>query len=96
VTVPHADLAVRLRPRSHGDQIVGVVDGVLEVRVSAPPVDERANRALCRLIAKAAGMPASRVTIQRGARSREKLVRVEGLDRAALERRLGLGPAPRG
>ncbi len=59
------------------------------VRVTEPPVDGRANDALVRLIAKRAGVAKSRVTIVRGARSRDKLVRVNGVDEAELRRALG-------
>jgi len=54
------------------------------VRVTAPPVDGRANDALRRLIAKRAGVARSDVTIVRGERSRDKRVRVEGIGEAAL------------
>jgi uncharacterized protein YggU (UPF0235/DUF167 family) len=56
-------------------------------RVREPPVDGRANAALCRLIAEAAGVPASRARIVAGAKSRLKQVLVEG-DAEALARRL--------
>jgi uncharacterized protein YggU (UPF0235/DUF167 family) len=59
------------------------------VRVTEPPVDGRANEALVRLIAKRARVAKSRVTIVRGARSRDKLVRVDGVDEAELRRALG-------
>ena len=58
------------------------------MRVSAPPEDGRANAAVCRVIAKWIGVRASRVTIIRGERSRDKIVRVEGVGRDALERAL--------
>jgi uncharacterized protein (TIGR00251 family) len=79
-----ARIVVRLQARAHRDELVGVRDGVLLARVSAPPVDGRANRALCRLIARRAGVAASRVTIVRGERSRNKLIRVDGVDRSTL------------
>lgn len=79
-----AQIAVRLRPRGHADELLGVEDGVLHARVSAPPVDGRANKALCRLIAKRVGVAPSRVSLVRGEKSREKLVRVEGIEPAAL------------
>ena len=64
-------------------------DGVLIARVSAPPVDGKANAALCRLVAKRVGLAPSRVTIVRGERSRDKVVRVDGLDAAALRAAVG-------
>lgn len=84
-----ARIEVRLRPRGHADELTGVLDGVVQARVSAPPVDGRANRALCRLIAKAAGVAPSRVSVVRGEKSRDKLVRVEGVDQEALREALG-------
>jgi uncharacterized protein (TIGR00251 family) len=62
--------------------------GVLRARVSAPPVDGKANKALCRLIAKRVGVPPSRVSVVRGEKSRDKVVRVEGVDAVALEKAL--------
>lgn len=84
-----ARIEVRLRPRGHADELMGVVDGVVQARVSAPPVDGRANRALCRLIAKAAGVAPSRVSVVRGEKARDKLVRVEGVEKEALLEALG-------
>jgi uncharacterized protein (TIGR00251 family) len=79
-----AQIMVRLQAGSHRDELVGMRDGVVLARVSAPPVDGRANRALCRLIARRAGVAPSKVTIHRGQRSRDKLIRVQGIDPAAL------------
>ncbi|HYM45697.1 MAG TPA: DUF167 domain-containing protein [Solirubrobacteraceae bacterium] len=79
-----AQIAVRLQARASREELIGFREGVLLARVSAAPVDGRANRALCRLIARRAGVAPSRVAVVRGARSREKLVRVEGLDLATL------------
>jgi uncharacterized protein (TIGR00251 family) len=82
--VASAQIKVRLTPRASREELLGFRDGVLRARVTAPPVDGRANRALCRLIAKRLGVAPSRVGVARGARSREKLVRVEGIEQARL------------
>jgi len=79
-----AEIRVRLRPRGGRDELIGMRDGVLQARVSAPPVDGKANKALCRLIAKSAGVAPSRVSVVRGEKARDKVVRVQGLDNAAL------------
>jgi uncharacterized protein (TIGR00251 family) len=78
-------IEVRLTPRAPRDEIAGWRGGRLVVRVTAPPVDDRANAALCRLIAKRAGVPRSGVSVVTGGRSRDKVVEVSGLD--ALRRR---------
>jgi len=84
-----ARIEVRLRPRGHADELLGTEDGVLQARVSAPPVDGKANRALCRLVAKRAGVAPSCVSILRGKKSRQKLLLVEGIAEAELKERLG-------
>ena len=86
------EIAVRLTPRASENRIVGERDGLLLVRVLAPPVDGRANDALCRLIAKRAGVGVRSVAIVRGAGSRAKRVRVEGLSEGQLRLALGLPP----
>jgi uncharacterized protein len=67
-------------------------DGVLQARVTAPPVDGKANRALCKLIAKRVGVAPSSVTVERGEKSRDKLIRVEGVDLSALRKALARTP----
>lgn len=79
---------VRLQPRGARDELLGMRDGVLRAKVSAPPVEGRANQALCRLIAKRIGVPPSRVSVVRGEKSRDKVVRVEGVDASGLGRAL--------
>jgi len=80
-----ARIEVRLRPRGSRDELSGVRDGVLQAKVTAAPVDGKANRALCKLIAKRVGVAPSRVSVVRGEKSREKVVRVEGIDQAKLD-----------
>ena len=87
------DLTVRLQPRAKRNAIVGERDGVLRVTVAAAPVEGQANTALCKLIAKRAGIARGRVSIVRGERSRDKVVRVEGVAPAELRRALGLTPS---
>jgi len=87
--VGEARIEVRLRPRGHADELLGLVDGVLQAKVSAPPVEGKANKALCRLVAKRAGVAPSRVSVVRGERSRDKVLLVEGVDEPTLMGRLG-------
>ena len=63
------------------------------VRVTAPPVDGRANTALCKLIARQARVGVRSVSIVRGEGSREKLLRVQGMGERELRAALGLDPS---
>ena len=87
---PVARLAVRVQARASSDALGGERGGALVVRVTAPPVDGRANAAVCALVARAAGVPKSAVTVVRGAGARDKLLEIRGLDEPTLRRRLGL------
>ncbi len=83
-------LDIRVMPRAKRDEIGGTRDGRLLVRVTAPPVDGKANSAVCKLIAKAASVPKGRVSIARGETGRDKVVEVEGIAPAELRERLGI------
>jgi len=83
-----AVIRVRVQPRASRDELAGWRDDTLRVRVTAPPLDGRANAALRALIADAAGVPTSAVGIVGGERGRDKLVSVAGLTPAALRARL--------
>lgn len=80
----HAQIQVRLRPRGSRDELAGVRDGVLQAKVTAAPVEGKANKALCGLIAKQVGVAPSRVSVVRGEKSRNKVVRVDGVDEEEL------------
>jgi uncharacterized protein len=88
VTSASATIAVRVQPRARRDEIVAVREGVIVMRVTAPPLEGRANDAVRHPLADRLGVPASTVSILRGPRSRDKVVRVEGVDQAAAERAL--------
>jgi hypothetical protein len=83
-------LRVHLTPRSARDEVLGLEGDILRARVSASPVQGRANEALLRLLAEALGVTRASLRIMRGQRSREKVVAVEGLDAAEVRRRLEL------
>jgi hypothetical protein len=85
-----AELRVRLTPRAGRDALTGLRDGVVQARVAAPPVDGKANDALCRLLAKALGVAPSRVAVVKGQTARQKTVRVDGLGDAEARERLAL------
>jgi uncharacterized protein (TIGR00251 family) len=80
-----------VQPRARRTEVAAVRGDVVVIRVTAPPLDGRANEAVCDLIASLAGVPRRRVSVVRGERSRDKVVRVEGFADEAL--RQALSPA---
>jgi uncharacterized protein len=84
-------LAVRVQARARRDEIAGERAGSLLVRVTAPPVEGKANAAVCRLLAQRLGLAPGRIAVVRGASSRDKLIEIDGIGAAELRRLLGLG-----
>jgi len=78
--VAEVRFGVRLIPRTATNDIDGVAEGALRVRVSAPPVDGAANETLLRLLADTLGIPRRDVRLVSGASARQKVVAVDGVD----------------
>lgn len=83
-----ARIAVRLAPRASRDTIGAMIAGELVVRVTAPPLDGRANEALTRLLAKRLHVGRRSVKIVSGQHSRRKVVQVDGMTEEAVRARL--------
>lgn len=69
-------LRVYLQPRASSDEIVGPHGNALKIRVTAPPVEGKANRHLQKFLAGQFGVPPSRVGLEKGHGSRAKLWRI--------------------
>ena len=82
------NLKVKVTPRASRSAIVGTSAGALLVRLSAPPVEGAANRALVEFLAEALGVRRSQVQLIRGATSRVKLIHIDGLSAEELRQRL--------
>jgi uncharacterized protein (TIGR00251 family) len=77
---------IRVTPRASADAVGGERDGALLVRVSAPPIDGKANDAVVKLLAKALNLPLGAVRLERGAAARTKRVSVPLAAKAAVRR----------
>jgi uncharacterized protein len=75
---------VRVQPRASKDEIAGVRDQALKVRLQAPAREDRANRALCEFLAQLLKTPKSAVRILSGDRSRTKRVEISGVTREQI------------
>jgi uncharacterized protein (TIGR00251 family) len=71
--------AVRVQPRASKDEITGVINGALKIRLQAPAVENRANEALVELLAHLLKTPKSAVRILGGDRSRAKRIEIRGV-----------------
>ena len=89
-----ARIVLYCQPGAKQTDLVGWHGDTPKVRLKAPPVDGAANQALIAFVAQRCGVPKSAVTLEMGASSRTKRVRVDGLDAATLAQLLDL-PGPK-
>ena len=85
---PESVIEVRVTPRASRSSLAMGVDGVVQAKICAAPVDGGANKALVKLIAETLRIPPSRVSLISGQHSRLKRIRIEGLDAAEVRLRL--------
>ncbi len=73
-------IEVKVEPRSSKKGISGVMDNVLKVKLTAPPVEGEANEQLIEVIAELAGVRKSDIRILRGLSSKRKVVEIRGVE----------------
>jgi hypothetical protein len=84
-----AALTVRVTPRARRTEVAGVLeDGTLRIRVTAPPVEGRANSALVEFLAEVLGTRKSRVEIVAGEKGLDKIVTIAGMAAEDVQRKL--------
>jgi len=83
-----ARIRLRVLPRASRTEIGGVHGDTLRVRLQAPPVEGKANRALLRFLAGQLGLRTRDLVLESGAKGRDKTVFVKGGNEAELRQRL--------
>jgi len=83
-----AKITVHVQPNAQRNEALGYEDGVLRVKIAAPPVKGRANKELIEFLSDILGVSRGSVTIEKGATSRSKVIGVSGLSQDEVETRL--------
>ena len=78
--------AVRVQPRASNSGVAGELDGILKIRLAAPPVEGQANEELIRLLAKLFDTSRQRIAIVSGQTSKNKVVSISGISVNEVER----------
>ncbi len=73
-------IEVKVEPRSSKKGIAGVMDNVLKVKLTAPPVEGEANEQLVEVISEVTGVRKSNIRIVRGLSSKRKIVEIKGVE----------------
>lgn len=73
-------IEVKVEPRSSKKGIAGVMDNIVKVKLTAPPVEGEANEQLIEVLSELTGARKSDIRIVRGLSSRRKVVEIRGVD----------------
>lgn len=80
--------SVTIQPRASRNEISGVHNGSLKIKLTSPPVEGAANKACMRFLGKILGVAPSRIILVSGATSRNKVIRVEDMEEALFREKL--------
>lgn len=83
-------LPVLVVPRSSKNEIAGVVEGRLKIKLTTPPVGGVANRELITFLVKLLGIHRSSICLQMGSRGKRKLLKIKGMDEKTILDKLSL------
>ena len=81
-------LRLHVQPRAAHNQVAGLQGEALKLRLTSPPVDGKANKAVVAFLARLLDLPKSSLSLRSGLQSRSKTVRIENADEAQLRARL--------
>ncbi|HWR01428.1 MAG TPA: DUF167 domain-containing protein [Chlorobaculum sp.] len=81
-------ISVRVQPRSSKSAVAGMYGESFRICLKSAPVDDAANKECCGLVARMLGVSRSSVSVMNGNSSRSKVLKVEGLSVAAVEKAL--------
>lgn len=84
----HARICIRVYPTAARNEVVGFSDGILRVRVSAPPVRGKANRELVAFLSQLLDVSKNNISIIRGHTSRNKTIAIYDLSEEEVLKRL--------
>jgi uncharacterized protein (TIGR00251 family) len=87
---PHCTFALKVIPNASRNEIVGRLGDAVKIKIHAPPLEGRANDALCEFLAECLSISRRAVTVVRGDTSRQKIVRIDGLSADEVNSRLGI------
>jgi uncharacterized protein len=83
-----ATIRIHIIPNAKIDKVVGQQGDAIKIKLRAPAVTGKANSALVRFLAEKLSLPQRAIVLERGERSRDKVVRIDGLSEEGVRRRL--------
>jgi uncharacterized protein (TIGR00251 family) len=85
-----AKINVQVSPNARHNEVVGLDNDSVKLKIAAPPLQGKANKELIKFLSQALKVSRGSITIERGLTSRNKAIAIVGLDRAEIVKRLGV------
>ncbi len=89
------NITVQIQPNAKQNEVLVFEEGVLRVKIAAPPVKGKANKELVDFLSQLLGISKSNINIDKGLTSRRKVIAVEGLSQAEVTKRLTFQSSPK-
>ena len=83
-----AKIPLQVYPNAGRNEVMGFTEGILRVKIAAPPVKGKANKELVAFLAQLLGVGKGSINIVKGHTSRNKLITIDGLSREDVIRQL--------
>jgi uncharacterized protein (TIGR00251 family) len=83
---PVATIQVHIIPNAKSDKVVGEHGDAIKIKLRAPAIEGKANAALRRFLAEKLSVPQRAIVLERGERSRDKVIRISGLSEEDIRR----------
>ena len=84
----HTNITVQVQPNARRNEVLSFEDGILHIKIKAPPVKGKANSELIDFLSEILGITKASIRIEKGLTSRRKLISIKGLDQAQILERL--------
>ena len=81
-------IRVYVIPNAKVDKVVGEHGGAIKIKLQAPAIEGKANAALRRFLAEKLSIPQRAIVLERGERSRDKVLRIDGLSEEEVRKQL--------
>ncbi|RPI89436.1 MAG: YggU family protein [Spirochaetales bacterium] len=81
-------LTIQVQPKAKRNEVLGFTEGILRLKIAAPPVEGKANKEVISYLSEVLDIPKSSVDIERGHTSKIKIIAINGIDRERIYERI--------
>jgi len=81
-------LAVHIQPNASKNEVLGMVNEMVKIKITAPPIDNKANKECLKFLSKILHIPKSKLHILKGQKTRSKIIQISGINRDLCRQRL--------